>query len=39
MKSVNKVLFPVTDVIFVVGLNGGNDDEFIVKFMLTKDDK
>ena len=39
MKSVNKVFFPVTDVTFVVALNGVNDDEFIVKSMLTKDDK
>ena len=37
MKLVNKALFPFTGVTFIVALNDFADDEFTVKYLLTKD--
>ena len=39
MKYVNKVLFPVISVIFVVTLNDFDDDESTVNCIITKDNK
>ena len=39
MKSVNKEIHTITGVTFVVDFNDFVDDEIIVKYMVTEDDK
>ena len=37
MKSVNKMVYAITGITFVVGLHDFSNDEITIKFMLTED--